>query len=81
MELLKELEHTIDCLTIDQMLELAKKRVNKEKLRFRATSPTGSMEGEILDCFFGLLRFDEQPEGFVEASEFRFNNDVKWKLL
>ena len=80
MDTLHKMFHTLNHLTVDQMLELVKKSDNRTDRKFRATGPTGSMEGIILDPFLGMIQFDGD-DGFVMASSFRFANDITWKLI
>jgi hypothetical protein len=78
--IMEEILYQLSHLTIDQMLEVIKKSGNTKGRRFRVTGPKGSLEGEVLDPYMGLIKFDGKDE-FIMASEFRFIRDVTWELI
>jgi hypothetical protein len=80
METIDDLLYSITHLTVDQMLELAKGSDEPFSRRFRATGPSGSTEGVILDPFLGFIQFDG-TDGFVIAASLRFANDITWELI
>jgi hypothetical protein len=67
-----------DSVTLAQCQAIAKKVGGFNKLTFTMVGPKASIDMVWLDAYYGMFQMvGNEDDGFMMASEFQFNNDLK----